>query len=56
MIREYTATPTFAGYQAELEINAISADNASEQAFLQGSRMWPDRGIEVVAVKAGSFS
>jgi hypothetical protein len=56
MTREYTATIRFDGYQAELEINAISADNAWEQAFLQGSSMWPDRELEVVTVKAGPFS
>lgn len=56
MTREYTATIRCDGYQAELEINAMSADNAWEQAFLQGSSMWPDKEIKVVAVNAGRFS
>jgi hypothetical protein len=52
MTREYTAAIRFDGYKAELEINAISADDAREQAFLQGSSMWPDKDIEGVAVEA----
>jgi hypothetical protein len=56
MTREYTATIRCDGYQAELEINAISVDHAWEQAFLQAWSMWPDREIEVVAVNARRFS